>query len=337
MQVIAGAVHGGAETFFERLVPALESGIGPQHVVMRRNPARARQLKASGLIPIELRFGGPLDLLSRWQLGREIRLFGPDIVMSWMSRVASMTPTGRHVHCGRLGGYYNLKYFRTCDHLIGNTRAIVDYLIGQGWPPERAHYLPNFVPELRSPALERQSLETPDDAPLLLALGRLHDNKAFDILLRALALVPEAHLWLAGSGPQEAALKALASELGVLERARFLGWREDTAALYAAADLVLVPSRLEPLGNVVLEAWSQAKPLIASRAAGPAALVEDGHTGILVEIDQPEAMAAAIRGLIDDPAAANAFAEAGRAAYDKEFSEAKVVARYLQFFHQVVP
>jgi glycosyltransferase involved in cell wall biosynthesis len=332
---MAGAARGGAETFFERLVIALNDAGLAQDIIIRRNPDRAALLREAGLRPHELRLGGPLDMLSRWQLRRHLRQTKPDIVLSWMSRAASLTPAGDYVHCARLGGYYNLKYFQTCDHLIGNTQDIVDYLVGEGWSAERAHYLPNFVPDISASATARTSLDTPETAPLFLGLGRLHENKAFDVLLDALAKVPDGYLWLAGVGPLETALKTQASQLGIGERVRFLGWRLDTAALLTASDYVVVPSRIEPLGNVVLEAWAQSRPLIAARAKGPAALIKDQQDGLLVDIDDSGQLAAAMTRLIEDRDLSEAFAKSGRQRYQAEFTEAAVVRKYLDFFAKI--
>ena len=94
-------------------------------------------------------------------------------------------------------------------------------------------------------------------------------------LLAALAEGPDAYLWLVGTGSLAGVLTSQAASLGLEERVRFLGWREDTAALYAAADLYVCPSRIEPLGNVVIEAWAHNTPVVAAAAAGPAALIEN--------------------------------------------------------------
>jgi glycosyltransferase involved in cell wall biosynthesis len=268
-------------------------------------------------------------------LAREIAEFAPDLVLSWMSRATGFCPAGKAPHLGRLGGYYDLKYYRRCDHLIGNTRDIVDYLVGQGWPAERAHYLPNFVGSAVQPAVPRAALNTPEGVPLLLALGRLHVNKAFDVLLRALEKVPSAHLWLAGEGPEGRRLMKLADELKIAERLRFLGWRSDVPALLAASDLLVCPSRHEPLGNVVLEAWAQRRAVVAAGAQGPAALITPEETGILVPPDDPEALAAAVARVLEDPILAARLAVGGRAAYEAEFTESAVVAQTLALFERL--
>ncbi|HYC15050.1 MAG TPA: glycosyltransferase, partial [Stellaceae bacterium] len=300
LQAMAGAPHGGAETFFVRLALAFERAGQDQRVLIRRDPARAALLRQGGIAPIELSFRRWLDLPTLLGFRRAIRDYRPQIVLTWMTRATQLCPRGDFVHVARLGGYYDLRHYRRCQHLIGNTREICDYLIRSGWPAERTHYLPNFAPEMRAPPLARVSLGTPPDVPVILALGRLHENKAFDVLLAALALVPLAHLWLAGEGPLRAALEAQADGLGVRGRVHFLGWREDTAALLAAADMLVCPSRHEPLGNVVIEAWSAGTPVVASASAGPAALIRDDETGLLVPIEDAAALAAAIGRLAGD-------------------------------------
>ena len=168
--------------------------------------------------------------------------------------------------------------------------------------------LANFVHPPTNPPLSRVGLDTPLDAKLLLAMGRLHENKAFDILLRALTDVPDAWLWIAGDGPERAALKGLARDLGIANRVRFLGWRDDSDALMRAADIFVCPSRHEPLGNVVLEAWAAEKPVVAAAAVGPAELLGNDERGVLVPVDQPTELASAILDLLANPEKASRLA-----------------------------
>ncbi len=121
-----------------------------------------------------------------------------------MNRAARLAPRGDWVLAGRLGGYYDLRYYRRCDHLVGNTRGLVRWIVAQGWPASRAHYLPNFAADLAGAVPER--LGMPLDRPLVLALGRLHRNKAFDVLIRALPRLPGVHAVIAGEGPERPAL-----------------------------------------------------------------------------------------------------------------------------------
>jgi glycosyltransferase involved in cell wall biosynthesis len=335
LQVMAGAGHGGAEAFFCRLVPALGRAGVEQRAVIRANPERAATLSAAGIETVQMAFGGLLDVRTRLRLKREIGRFHPAIVMSWMNRATMSCPRGRFIHIGRLGGYYDLKYYRRCDHLIANTRDIVRYLVAGGIHADRVHYVPNFVTEVPAEAAPRHAFATPDDAPLVLAMGRLHPNKAFDVLLDALAEVPEAILWLAGEGPERPRLEQQARELGLWSRVRFLGWRDDVNALLRAADVFVCPSRHEPLGNVVLEAWAQAVPVVAAASQGPGSLIRHRHNGLLVARDDPRALAQAIREVLSVSDFAAALGGRGRAAYDAEFTEAKVVGQFIDLFERV--
>lgn len=335
LQAMAGAEHGGAEAFFERLAPALARAGVTQRLLIRRNPARAEKLRAAGLDVVELAFGGALDIGTRFAFAREIRAFSPQVTLTWMNRATRFCRPGDFVHVGRLGGYYDLKYYRHCRHLIANTKGIRDWILSEGWPAERVHYLPNFVDAPRVPPARRSDFDIPPGAPLILAMGRLHANKAFDVLLDALARLPDSFLWIAGVGPLQAELEAQSRRLGIGSRVRFLGWRDDGPALLAAADVFVCPSRHEPLGNVVIEAWAGAKAVIAAAAHGPVELIEDGRTGLLVPVDDAPALAAALARLHADPALASSLAAAGRLAYEAEFTEGAVVARYLDFFDRV--
>ena len=334
-QIMAGAPIGGAEGFFERATIALHQGGDQVLPVIRRDENRAARLRAAGLQPVELAFGGALDLLTKPRLGRALQDFKPDVVMAWMQRAARFTPKGNWTLIGRFGGYYDLKYFRHCDHLVGNTHDLVQSIAAQGWAAERVHYLPNFADDFSGAA--PADLPAPSSTPKLLAMGRLHPNKGFDVLLRAMALLPRGHLYLAGAGPEDTALRTLAAELGITHRVSFLGWRRDIGALLAAADIFICSSRHEPLGNIVLEAWSAAKPVIAAAAQGPVELIADGADGVLVPREDAPALAAVIGALADNPLRAAELGAAGRARFVAEFAEAPVMARWRSLLAELAP
>ena len=334
LQVMAGAVHGGAEAFFTRMVLALAEAGLDQRIVMRPGDRREQLLQKAGLKVTTAPFRAVLDLATRAAIRAEMSAFDPLVTLTWMSRAAQLCPhPGRgRILASRLGGFYHLKYFKHCDHLVGNTHSLLDWLERNGWPRERLHYLPNFVDVARAEPVQRSSLATPEGAPVILALGRLHDDKAFDVLLPALEKVPDAVLWLAGEGPREARLKAQAQELGVDSRIRWLGWRKDVAALAAAADVLCCPSRVEPLGNVVLEAWALDLPVVAAASSGPAELIRDGVTGLLVPVEDADALGSALNRVLASPALGRELAGRGAEEVKNKFSREAAIAAYLEFF-----
>lgn len=336
LQLMAGGERGGAEKFFDRLVVGLHKKGLHQTVVTRPYPERVTFLKNNGLQPIGAPFRRIFDFQTPRILRRTLDTFKPDIVLTWMSRASESCPPGPYVIASRLGGYYNLKYYQKADHLIGNTQGIRDYFIQQGWPLPFSHYLPNFVDSPScSEAQDRHSFSTPKDAPVLLALGRLHRNKGFDILIPALAQIPGAYLWLGGDGNERKVLESLAAKYHVSDRVRFLGWRNDVSALYQAADIYVCPSRIEPLGNVVIEAWAHQKPVIAADSAGPKSLINHLENGLLVPIDDINQLAAAIQETLQNKALFKKVAQAGYRSYLNHFTEEKVISQYIDFFERV--
>ena len=340
LQAIAGARHGGAETFFVRLAAALQRAGETQRVLIRRDADRAQRLRAAGVEVDALDFGGPLDVATRWRFRRAITAWRPDIVLTWMNRATRLCPKGDFVHVARLGGYYDLKYYRRCDHLIANTRAIVDYAVAKGWPADRIDYLPNFVPDIGA---AKQFRRLSGAAQRVLAVGRLHPNKGFALLLEAVALTPEVRLTIAGDGPlrgetRTANARPRDCRPGPVPRLV----ATISPALFAEADLFVCPSLHEPLGNVVIEAWSAGLPVIATASDGPAALIENEVNGLLVPLPGqpgggPAALAAAIERLCHSPELRLQLARGGRRAYESGYTEAAVVAGYRSFFDRLAP
>ena len=346
LQVLGGSPHGGAENFFMRLAPQLDPHVS-QEIFMRGRKGRIEELRQQGLKVKQGSFRGAFDLKTRLQSFQEIRHFRPDLVLTWMNRATLSCPSSQilrkflppFIHVARLGGFYNLKYYKNCDALIGNTKGIVTYLKEKGWPSEKVFYLPNFVdlPDLSTVSpLCKTRYENSEDVPVILAAGRLHPNKAFDTLIRAMVFLKEVSLWILGEGPQEKYLKDLARDLGVLGRVRFLGWQENMGPFYKAATLFVCPSRHEPLGNVILEAWANGCPVIAASAEGPRELIEPGKTGLLFPIDDVPALVSCLKESLKAASLRAQFQKEGRKMVAQNFSKEKVVAEYLACFSSLL-
>ena len=331
LHILGSARDGGAETYFLDLVTALHAEEGDQAAALRAHPRREDALDAAAVPFATAPFGGPLDLRTRPRLRRFAREEEARLTVAWMNRAARFTPSGSP-RIGRLGGYYDLKYYRGFDHLVANTVGIGDWMVREGWPAGRRSVIPNFAEPHPGEPAPRAAQDTPEGVPLLLAMSRLHPAKGLDVLLRALVRLPEAWLWIAGSGPLEAELKAQALALGVAGRVRFLGWRADASALYRAADVTVFPSRFEPLGNTVIQAWAHGSPVVAAAAQGPSALIEDGEDGVLVPVEDDAALAQAVHRLLESRGLAARLAEAGLARATAGFGRRAVLARWRELF-----
>jgi glycosyltransferase involved in cell wall biosynthesis len=143
-------------------------------------------------------------------------------------------------------------------------------------------------------------------------------------------------LWLAGEGPLRRELENLAVTLGVLDRVRFLGWRTDRAALLRAADICVLPSRYEPFGTVILEAWAAGTPLVACASAGPAAHIEDGVSGLLTPINDAPALAVALRRALKDEDLRRRLVAQGYAVYIRDYTRESVTRRWIKFYQGLV-
>lgn len=329
LNLLAGAPVGGAETFFVTMTKAFGAAGVEQKAVIRSNPDRAAQLRDAGVEVDELRFGSLFDFRTEMRLDKIVHDFRPTVALAYMERAASFMPGGPHLKLARLGGYYKLKYFRRCDHLLCITNDIRRHVIAEGWPEDRAHYMPNFAEASDVPAVDRADFDTPDGVPLIFTPSRLHKVKGLDTLISAMKRVPEAYLWIAGDGPEREALIAHAEHEGVADRVRFLGWQVGTGGFFKACDIVAFPSRHEPFGTVTLEAWAYGKPLVVTDAQGPVEVVRPEEDGIMVPRDDVEALAEGFRRVIGDPALAAGLVSHGSARHRAEFTEAACVARYL--------
>jgi glycosyltransferase involved in cell wall biosynthesis len=173
-------------------------------------------------------------------------------------------------------------------------RAAADYLRSLGVESGRITVAPNAVdPGLFRRAPDRRA----NGRPVVLAVARLSPEKGIDVLVRAVDEL-EAELVLAGSGPEEARLRSLAGP-----NVRFLGnvERDDLPALYATADVAVVPSRSDTWGMALNEAALAGLPLVATDVVGAAAdLIEDGGNGFRVPPDDVAALHAALARILDD-------------------------------------
>lgn len=186
--------------------------------------------------------------------------------------------------------------------------GLVPILSGLGLPRDRTRVVTNGidVPHVRAAAAAASEVPLPD-GPFIVASGRLHRQKGFDVLLqahaRALALGAPSHaLVLLGDGPQRGDLEALASALGVLDSVVFAGFVRNPHAVVARSDLFVLSSRWEGLPLVLAEALCLGVPVIASDcSAGPEELLEAGRFGRLVPVEDPETLAVAIVEHLRDP------------------------------------
>jgi glycosyltransferase involved in cell wall biosynthesis len=222
---------------------------------------------------------------------------------------------------------------------IGVSQFVVDSMAQQGvWSNLtcRLHFIntERFRPDPEEGQATRQRLGDSEKRFVVLTTGNLIPEKGIDVLLRALALLPESVVaWVVGEGPESGRLRELAAKLGVAGRARFLGLQRHVQPFMQAADCFACPSVwAEAAGLVNLEAQSCGLPVIASRIGGIPEYVEDGVTGLLFQPGDAAGLATQLRRLMDHPAQRRQMAEAARERAQERFSPEHCIERYLDLY-----
>jgi glycosyltransferase involved in cell wall biosynthesis len=168
----------------------------------------------------------------------------------------------------------------------------------------------------------------PKDGPLVGNVARLAPQKDHATLIEAARLVPQAHFAIVGDGELRADLERRAEGLPVL----FTGAREDVPDLLASFDVFAFPSLYEGLCVAVIEAQAAGVPVVATPVGGIRETVVDGETGLLVPTRDPQALAAAIRRLLEDPELARRLADEARRRVRECFSERRMVEETLRLY-----
>jgi glycosyltransferase involved in cell wall biosynthesis len=170
----------------------------------------------------------------------------------------------------------------------------------------------------------RRQLGIPSQAPVISIVARLRPQKGHRTLLDAMVLISAVlpqppHLIVAGAGAEEAALKNRARSLA-LATVHFVGHQEDVAPWFALADVVAMPSYWEPFGLSAIEAMACSRPLVASRVEGLAEIVEDDVSGLLVDPQDPKALATALLRVLQCPETATRLATVGYQRFRAHFT-----------------
>jgi glycosyltransferase involved in cell wall biosynthesis len=171
-------------------------------------------------------------------------------------------------------------------------------------------------------AKERRQIGLPEGRPIVAMTGQIAEVKGiWDFVAAAALLVergPEPFFAVLGDdlkngGATRRAMEARVSSMGLTDRFKFLGFRNDAPRLVQAFDVIAVPSHVEPLGNATLEAMASGRPVVGTRVGGIPEMIVDGETGLLVPAADPPALAGAISRLIQDSRLRSRMADAARA------------------------
>ncbi len=351
---------GGTELHLLALVQGLrQRGLSVQVLVMGRRGLAARYPPAGlELVRWRVRRGvTPGYLRDALKLARWLRATRCDLVQS-VHTAADLLAPGAARLAGRLrcvssrrdlGGFRQGRHRlmgrlvnRWVDAFIGPSQAVCEAApLPEGVAPRRGVVIPNRLDQQRVPPPQRSSLRGELNlgahTPVVGNVASLTPAKQPVLLVESFAQLAtgpwaKAHLVLAGEGPLRGAVESRARALGVAERVHLLGARTDPEAVYAALDVLILPSRSEGLPNTLLEAMACGLPVVASAVGGITEVVRHGHTGLLVERPEPCGVADAARTLLEQPDRLARMAEAARHHVARHYSLDAMVDAHMRLY-----
>lgn len=232
---------------------------------------------------------------------------------------------------------------RGFDRVAVVSRRLLGEISGSLATPSRVTLIANGI-EAHVPAREKReaakaALGISPEARVIGTLGRLSPEKGYDILLKALPGVfrrfPAAVCVMAGDGPGRAGLEAAARGLGIAERVRFTGNRDDVPDLLGMYDVFVQPSLTEGLPMALLEAMGAEKPVVAT-AVGEVPAVVTQETGILVKAGSAEALEKALSRLLADEGEARSMAKLAGERIRREYSLGRMTNDYVELYNELL-
>jgi glycosyltransferase involved in cell wall biosynthesis len=297
----------------------------------RRVPAMARLLRARRPDVFHAHMSSPVA--GKWALAAA--------VLARVPAVLGTVQVGEYEPPDRAARWQLRALSRGVGGYLAVSRDIAAELVERlGWPEEKIEVVYNAVDpehfEVRAPPALREELGAGGGRPLVLTAARLDAQKGHPVLLEAAMRVPDAVFALAGEGPERAALEALAKELGIADRVRFLGRRDDVPELLAACDVFALPSLYEGSSLAVLEAMAARRAVVSSAIGGTDELIEDGRSGLLVAPGDAAALAAALQRLLTDPELRARLAERARDRVERDLTRTRMAQRVEATYRQLL-
>lgn len=204
------------------------------------------------------------------------------------------------------------------------------YALGRG----TVRSIPNFVPDV--PAEHRVNGRRRSEPGFTIgSLGRLDRVKGYDLLLSAVAEIPEARLVVLGEGSERSALERQAAELGIAERVSLPGWHPEPRSALPEWDVFCLPSRSEGFPLSIVEAMLAGLPVVATRVGSVTEAVDEGRTGLLVPKDDVRALTAVLRRLAD-PELRAGLGQAGRKRAAGEFTVGRMAEAYRSLYDELL-
>jgi len=353
--------YGGGERWMLDTAAGLRDRGHDARLVARPGSVLAARASVRRIPLISMELRGDVDPVAMTQLAAHIRRFQPNAVCPNLdndirlaaaairtSRALRPRPARARLIPRRGSGMplrakrrYRLLYVFDVDRMIVNSEATKRSMLRDApwFPEQKARVVYNGIDTAPYAALIpqrdalrrklRATIGAPADAPVVVLVGELDERKQQRAVIEAVPQVlerfPAARVVFVGEGPDRPVIEKAIRERGLESSVTLLGFRSEIPEILVGADALVLPSRVEGFGYVLVEAMAAGIPTIASNISSIPEVVEDGVTGILHPVGDSGAIASAIQFVIANPEAARAMGDAGARVVALKFSYARML------------
>lgn len=343
---------GGAEVWLMDVMHGFTRRGHHATLVCRPGTILEKNARANGLDVVPVAMRGDFDPPVIWKMARLMRARRIDVVSTNMDKELRFGGTAARL-AGRIAVVpsrevdyalknrlrYRFTYNCLADHILANSVATKrSLLMNAPWlSPDRIEVIYKGIdptPYLSNPeegAALRRELGIADDAPLVGFVGQIIERKGIRDLVwsipRVVEQMPGVRFLFVGEGKLADFVLSKTRELGVAEHVVNAGFRKDIPAVMKAVDLLVLPSVVEGFGYVLVEAMAAAKPVVATNVSSIPEIVQHDETGILVDVHDPDRLAAAIVAVLASPGRGRAMGESGRRVMLEKFTLERMVQR----------
>lgn len=318
LNIMLGKGRGGLEQVAVDYHHALTMRGHEVHSVFHPKSWAKEKLTLEKINSFDLPNFGEWDPLAVSRIKKLSRVLEPDIAICHGNRairLALKALSGKTPVVAVAHNYKNKGYIK-CDAVFCITEQLTQRMLDIGFTKKTVFHIPNMV--------EVPTNITPlqyHNPPTIGSLGRFVEKKGFDVFINSLKLLKKRGIsfkaYLAGDGPLINELQTFAQEAELNDWIDWCGWIDDKEDFFKKLDLFVLPSRHEPFGLVLIEALAHGRPSISTMSEGPTEILNNDENGILVPIDDPEAITNALEQLIKNHEKAMLLAKAGmRTVYD---------------------
>lgn len=354
--------YGGGERWMCDAASGLMARGHEVHLAARPGSDLADKAESLGVPVHRIEMRGDVDPAAVFSLYRLVRRIRPDVVCPNLDREVRLSSLAvgfaRLFSTRRFRGtkiiprrgsefplknkaHYRFFYTRFVHKVIANSMATRTTMRSRTpwFPEDKAVLIYNGIDtgvydellerrdDLRAEL--RRSLGVVDDARLIVLVGELNERKGHRSVIAAAGEVlesfPRAHFLFVGEGDDRANLEELLERSGLSASVSLPGFREDVARILVASDVLVLPSRVEGFGYVLVEAMAASLPVVASRASSIVEIVEDGASGFLHEVGDSVSIASHLKTLLGDPARAAGMGVRGRSIVKEKFTVARML------------